>query len=151
MENIQEIVSNYKAGKSTLISVLQDISHACGYLPEETLREVSREIEVPVSRFYSLATFYKSFRLEPLGKNHVCTCVGTACHVRGASRLVDTLEREFAIQAGQTTADRKVSLETVACVGACAMGPLVIVNGTYHGNMDQKKLGKLIKELKEEA
>jgi NADH-quinone oxidoreductase subunit E len=147
MDKLQPIIDRYKNGQGTLIAVLQDISQAYGYLPEDILREVSRQIEVPVSRFYSLATFYRSFRLEPMGKNHVCVCVGTACHVRGAARLVDTLERELAIRSGQTTEDGRVTLETVACVGACAMGPLVVVNGSYHGNMDQKKLGRLIKEL----
>ncbi len=144
---LQEIVERYRGGRGTLIGVLQDITQTYGYLPEEVLREVSGEIDVPISRFYSLATFYKSFRLEPMGRKHVCVCVGTACHVRGAGRIVDTVERELKIQAGQTTADGEVTLETVACVGACAMGPLVTVNGEYHGNMDQKKLKKLLKEI----
>ena len=131
--------------------MLQDISAEYGYLPEETLREVSREIEVPLSQLYALATFYASFRLEPLGKHHVCVCVGTACHVKGALKIADALERELKIKAGQTTEDGEYSFETLNCLGACALSPLVVFDGEYHGKMDQKKMTKLVKETKENA
>lgn len=150
-EKLQSIVERYRSGKSSLIAVLQDISQEYGYLPEEILHEVSRRIEVPISIFYSLATFYSSFRLEPIGKKHVCVCVGTACHVRGASKVVDTLERDLQIKAGETSKDGNFTLETVNCVGACALGPLVTVNGEYFGKMDQKKVSKLSKSLRQET
>jgi NADH-quinone oxidoreductase subunit E len=149
-EKLQSIVEGYRSGKSSLIAVMQDISQEYGYLPEEVLQEVSRLIEVPISIFYSLATFYSSFRLEPIGKKHVCVCVGTACHVRGASRVVDTLERDLQIKAGETSRDGNYTLETVNCVGACALGPLVTVNGDYHGKMDQKKVARLIRSIRQE-
>jgi NADH:ubiquinone oxidoreductase subunit E len=144
---LQTIVDRYRSGKSTLVGVLQDVTQEFGYLPEEVLREISRQIEVPVSLFYSLATFYKSFRLEAIGKKHVCICVGTACHVRGAAQVVDVFERELKIKAGQTTPDGNYTLETVNCLGACALGPLVTVNGEYHSKMDQKGSLKLLKAL----
>jgi NADH-quinone oxidoreductase subunit E len=146
-EKLLAIVDRYKSGRSTLVGVLQDVTQAFGYLPEEALREISRASEVPVSLFYSLATFYKSFRLEPIGKKHVCVCVGTACHVRGAAQVVDVFERELSIKAGQTTPDGNFTLETVNCLGACALGPLVTVNGEYHSKLDQKAAQKLLKKL----
>ncbi len=149
-EKLQSIIERYKSGKSSLIAVLQDISQEYGYLPEEILHEVSRQIEVPISIFYSLATFYSSFRLEPIGKKHICVCVGTACHVRGASKVVDTLERDLQIKAGETSKDGNFTLETVNCLGACALGPLVTVNGEYFGKMDQKKISKLSKSLRQD-
>ncbi len=146
-EKLQTIVDRYNSGRSTLVGVLQDVTQDFGYLPEEVLREISRAIEVPVSLFYSLATFYKSFRLEALGKKHVCVCVGTACHVRGAAQVVDVFERELKVKAGQTTPDGNYTLETVNCLGACALGPLVTVNGDYHSKMDQKGALKLLKQI----
>jgi NADH:ubiquinone oxidoreductase subunit E len=150
-EKIEPIVERYKNGKSSLIAVMQDVHQAFGYLPEEVLHDVARRIDVPISTFYSLATFYKSFRLEPIGKKHVCVCVGTACHVRGASRIVETLERELHIPAGETTEDGNYTLETVNCLGACALGPLVTINGEYHGKVDQKKIGRLLKTMRQEV
>ena len=150
-EKLQSIAERYKSGKSSLVGVMQDVSQEYGYLPEEVLQEVSKLIEVPISIFYSLATFYSSFRLEPIGKKHVCVCVGTACHVRGAAKIVETLERDLQIGAGETSKDGNYTLETVNCVGACALGPLVTVNGEYYGKMDQKKVGKLSKTLRREV
>ena len=149
-EKLQSIAERYKSGKMSLIAVMQDISQEYGYLPEEVLQEVSRLIEVPISIFYSLATFYSSFRLEPIGKKHVCVCVGTACHVRGASQVVDTLERDLQLTAGETSKDGNFTLETVNCLGACALGPLITVNGEYYGKMDQKKVARLIKSIRQE-
>ncbi len=149
-EKLESIVERYRSGKSSVTGVMQDISQEYGYLPEEVLQEVSRLIEVPISIFYSLATFYSSFRLEPIGKKHICACVGTACHVRGASQVVDTLERDLQIAPGETSKDGNFTLETVNCVGACALGPLVTVNGEYHGKMDQKKITRLVKSIRQE-
>ena len=149
-EKLQSIVERYKSGKSSLIAVMQDISQQYGYLPEDVLQEVSRLIDVPISIFYSLATFYSSFRLEPFGRKHICVCVGTACHVRGAAKIVETVERDLQIKAGETSMDGDYTLETVNCVGACALGPLVTVNGEYHGKMDQKKVTRLIKSIRQE-
>ena len=143
-EALKEIVSRHKAQKGSLIGLLQDLTEELGYLPEEMLREVSRELEVPLSQIYSLATFYTTFRLDPIGKHHVCVCVGTACHVRGASMVVEAVERKLNIKAGETTKDMLFTLETVNCLGACALGPLIVADGEYHGKMDQKKALQLI-------
>jgi NADH-quinone oxidoreductase subunit E len=148
---LAKIIERYRSGRSSLIAVLQEISQEFGYLPEEVLREVSGRIEVPISLFYSLATFYKSFRLEAIGKKHICVCVGTACHVRGSDKVVDTLERELGIREGDTTADGNFTLDTVNCLGACALGPLVTVNGEYHSKMDQKKIARLLKTVRSES
>ncbi len=148
MEKLTELIENYKAKGGTLIGLLQDISDEFGYLPEEILEEVSRELDTPLSLLYSLATFYTSFRLEPIGKHHVCVCMGTACHVRGAERLVDLLERELGVKAGDTTEDQEFTLDTVRCLGACALAPLIVFDGEYHGKMDQKGTTKLLKQAR---
>lgn len=134
----------YKTEGGSLIGLLQDIREAYGYLPEEILNIVSRETEVPLTTLFGLATFYNSFRLDPMGKHHVCACVGTACHVKGAPFVVDTIERKLKIKAGGTTEDGNFTFDTVNCLGACALAPLVVIDDEYHGKMDQKKVGKLL-------
>lgn len=143
-EKLQKILDEHKANEGTLISLMQDINEEYKYLPEEVLSVVSKELDIPMSRFYSLATFYSCFRLEPMGKQHICVCVGTACHVRGAPLVVDTIERELNMKSGETTADGEYTLDSVNCVGACALGPLVTIDGEFHGHMDQKKVKKLL-------
>ena len=149
-ERLQPIVDRYQSEGGTVIGVLQDIHGLLGYLPEEELREVSEKIDVPLATLYSLATFYSSFRLEPMGRKHICTCVGTACHVKGAPFVVDTIERELGVKAGETSADGEYTFDTVNCVGACALAPLVTVNEEYFGKMDQKKVQKIIEKIKSE-
>ena len=146
MEKLDKLLEQYEKERGSLIGLLQDIHEEFGYLPEEYLRIASKRLEIPLSRFYSLVTFYSTFRLEPIGKHHVCACVGTACHVRGAPLIVDTIERELGIKAGETTADGEYTLDVVNCVGACALGPLVTVDGEFHGKMTQKTVKKLIKK-----
>ena len=148
---LQAIVERYRQGESSLVGLLQDIAAEYGYLPEDVLKTTSAELDVPLSLIFSLATFYKSFRLKPIGKNHVCVCVGTACHVRGAGKIVDALERRLNVVAGETTDDLDYTLETVNCLGACAMGPLVTINGEYHGKLDQKAMLKLIDKGTQQA
>ena len=147
-EKLQILIERYRNESGTVIGLLQDIHDELGYLPEEVLRDVSEEINVPLSTLFSLATFYSSFRLEPIGKHHICTCVGTACHVKGAPFVVGTIERELKIKAGETTADGLITLDTVNCLGACALAPLVIVDDEYFGKMDQKKAIKLLEDQK---
>ena len=144
MEGLQELIDGYRHRPNAVIGLLQDIGKKYGYLPEEALEKVSSDLSIPASRLYSLATFYSSFRLEPIGKHRVCVCVGTACHVKGASKIVDALERDLQIKAGDTTADGMFTLETVNCLGACALAPLVVVDEDYHGRMDSKTVSKLV-------
>ena len=146
---IDAIIEKYREGRSSLVGALQDVSEEFGYLPEEVLEDLSDRLNVPLSHMYSLATFYTSFRLEPLGKHHCSVCVGTACHVRGAELVVDVIERELGIRAGETTKDGNFTLEKVNCLGACALGPLVVIDGEYHGKMDQRKVTKLLKQYED--
>ena len=149
-ERMQQIVQDFKEGDISLIGALQQVGKIHGYLPEETLEKLAVDIDVPISRIYSLATFYTSFRLEPIGRRHICVCVGTACHVRGAAQIVEVVERELGLNAGETSEDLEYTLETVNCLGACALGPLVTINGEYHGKQSQSSVQKLIrKEAKE--
>ncbi len=142
------ILERHGRDPANLLAMLQDIQKEENYLPREDLLRLAKELSVPITRIYGLATFFKAFSLKPRGK-HICTvCMGTACHVRGAPRLVEQVEREFSLKAGETTPDRKLTLETVNCVGACALGPLVILDGEYHGNMNAAKLDKVITEVK---
>ena len=147
-ESLQRIIEKYTQENGTLIGLLQDMQEAFGYLPEEKLEEVSKALDVPLSRLFSLTTFYSSFRLEPMGKHHICVCVGTACHVRGAPIIVDTIERELQIEAGTTTEDGEFTVDTVNCVGACALAPLITIDGEHYGKMTQNKMRKLLKEQK---
>lgn len=150
-EKLTPLVEKYRNEGGTVIGLLQDMHEELGYLPEEALRDVSAEIEVPLSTLYGLATFYSTFRLEPMGKHHISTCVGTACHVKGAPFVVDTIERELGIKAGDTTEDGKFTIDTVNCLGACALAPLVVVDDEYYGKMDQKKIVKIVDDYKKDS
>jgi len=151
MEKLPGLIEKYKNENGTVIGLLQDIHEEYGYLPEDILDQTAKDIDVPLSTLYSLATFYSSFRLEPMGKHHICTCVGTACHVKGAPFVVDTIERELKIKSGETTEDGKYTFDTVNCLGACALAPLVVIDDEYHGKMDQKKIAKLLEDSKKES
>lgn len=146
MENdkIAGLVEKYQNDDGTVIGLLQDIQEELGYLPQDTLSRVSKQIGVPLSTLFGLATFYSTFRLEPMGKHHVRTCVGTACHVKGAPFVVDTIERELGIKTGETTEDGKFTFDTVNCLGACALAPLVVIDEEYYGKTDQKKIMKIV-------
>jgi NADH-quinone oxidoreductase subunit E len=144
---VDTIIDNYGADQSALLAILQDIQGEEHWLPREVLQRVSERVGVSMAHIYRLATFFQAFSLEPRGK-HICTvCMGTACHVRGAPMLVDKLERDLGVPAGGTTEDLEFTLETVNCVGACALAPLVIVDGEYHGNVNSTKLDKALKQF----
>ena len=143
-ETVGRILDRYQHGHGLLVSILQDIQTEYYYLPEEALLEVGRSLDVPLSQVYSVATFFKSFSLKPRGHHLVNVCLGTACHVRGAVRILEKIERELNIMPGETTEDLRVSLESVNCVGACALGPMVIVDGKYHGEMTTEKVDSLL-------
>ncbi len=132
--------------KSNLISLLQDVQNIYGYLPESALEEIATFIEIPVSRIYGVATFYNQFRLKPLGKNVIRICRGTACHVKGSANLLFALETALNIKAGETTRDKNFTLETVACIGACSIAPVINVNEDYYGRATVKDIPKIIKK-----
>lgn len=143
---VDGIVERYKGEQGLLISVLQDVQEEFNYLPKEALLRISEGLNVPVSQVFSVATFFKAFSLKPRGRHIIHVCVGTACHVRGANRIADKLERDLEIRAGDTTDDLEFTLETVNCVGSCALGPIVILDSEYHGQMNMEKTDKLLKE-----
>jgi len=145
---ITTIVNNYGAKPQALIMVLQDIQKHYHYLPMDALRVTAQKMNLPIAQIYGVATFYKAFSLEPKGKHHICVCTGTACHVRQAKVIVDNLELMLGIKVRETTKDGEISFETVNCLGACALGPLMTVDDVYYGNMNVTKLGKLVDELK---
>lgn len=144
-QKVESILDNYQRDEGMLVSILQDIQAEYNYLPEEVLVEVSQSLGTPLSQVYSVATFFKAFSLEPRGRYLINVCLGTACHVRGAVKVLEAIERELDIKTGGTTKDLKFTLETVNCVGACALGPIVIIDGGYHGQMKTDKVKALLK------
>ena len=146
--SLDSLIEKYRGKKGCLIPLLQDIQSADNWLPEDALRRVSAELDIPLRDVYGVATFFKAFSLKPRGKHLVIACVGTACHVRGAPRVVDELQRILGVRPGETTKDKLFTLETVNCLGACALGPVVVIDGKYHGQMTKNKLAAVIDEVR---
>jgi len=145
---VKSFVTKYRSEKEALISILQDIQEEYNYLPQEALRIVSATLGIPLIDVIGVATFYRSFSLEPRGKHLVTVCMGTACHVRGGPKILEEFERKLDIEAGETTEDRQFSLETVACLGCCAIGPVVVVDGDYHAQTSIRKVGSILKKYR---
>jgi len=143
---VKSFVTKYHSEKKALISVLQDIQEEYNYLPQEALKIVSDTLGIPLIDIIGVATFYRAFSLEPRGKHLVTVCMGTACHVRGGPKILEEFERKLNITAGETTEDRQFSLETVACLGCCAIGPVVVVDGDYHAQTSIRKVGSILKK-----
>ncbi|MBN2462012.1 MAG: NADH-quinone oxidoreductase subunit NuoE [Dehalococcoidia bacterium] len=143
-EKINAIINKYNGDKSQLVSILQDIQTEYYYLPKEALIQVSETMGIPASRIYDVATFFRAFSLEPRGKHLINVCLGTACHVRGASRILEEIERNLAIKRGETTKDHKFTLATVNCMGCCAVGPAVKLDGEYFGHMSTDKVDNVL-------
>ena len=149
LAKVDAIVERYRGKESYLIGILQDIQAEYRYLPREALKRVSERMGVPLSRLYSLATFFRAFSLTPRGKHLIVVCTGTACHVRGAPVILDALKGALGIEPGETTPDLKYTLETVNCLGSCALAPLVVIDGHYHGKARGKDVLKLLEEVDE--
>ena len=143
---VAAIVGKYDGNRDSLISILHDIEHEYRYLPEDALRAVAKQLGVPLIQVCGVATFFKAFSLKPRGKHIVSVCQGTACHVRGAAAVLDEVKRRLGVEAGETTADLRFTLETVNCLGACALGPIVTVDGEYYGQMIPGKVRKVLKK-----
>jgi NADH-quinone oxidoreductase subunit E len=144
-ERIDQIIDKYQAEPSYLIQVLLDIQAENHWLPPDALERVGERLKVPMTWIQHIATFYKAFSLVPKGRNKVHVCMGTACHVRGATRVLDTLQDLTGIKAGETDLDLKFSLQTVNCLGCCALGPVVEINGKTHGKMAPGKAADVLK------
>jgi NADH:ubiquinone oxidoreductase subunit E len=149
LEKITNILNKYRKDESSLVPILQEINEEFRYLPENILNYISIKLGISLSQIYNMATFYKAFSLKPRGKHLITVCLGTACHVRGAPRILEELKRILNIKEGETTEDKLFTLETVNCLGACALGPIVVVDNNYHGQMTIRKASKLIDRLKE--
>ena len=144
--DIDEILSKHNYKKSSLIPILQDIQAVNRWLPPEILKHVSEKLNVPLIDVYSLTTFYKSFYLKPRGKHIITVCSGTACHVRGGPKVLQEIENHLNIGVDETTPDKNFTLETVRCLGACALGPLMVIDGKYYGQMNPKKVASTLKK-----
>lgn len=145
-QEIDSIIDQYGADKSQIIAILNDIQDKERYLPEDHLRLVAQRLEIPLAQVYSISSFFRAFSLIPRGRYQCSVCMGTACHVRGAPRILDEMERLLKIPAGGTTENLLFSLDTVNCVGACALGPLLIIEGEYYGNAQPSKLPKIVEK-----
>ncbi len=141
-ERLNAILSRYEGRKHEVIPILQAVQRQFGYLQEETLRDVADFAGVPESQVYAVATFYAQFRFTPIGKKHVMVCRGTACHVRGAPRILQEIENQLGIKEGETTDDLEYSLETVACIGACGLSPCIMINEKVEASLTPKKVTK---------
>ena len=142
---VESLIDSYVDKKEQLISLLQDIQAEFNYLPQETLVKISRKLDIPLSQVFSVATFFQSFSLKPRGRHTITVCLGTACHVKGGQRLVDKIARDYKIGPGETTQDERFTLETANCLGCCALGPVVVVDGNYEGHVTPDKLDKILK------
>ena len=145
LERVDQIVDNNNCEASSLIQILLDIQSEYHWLPKEAMERVGDRLQVPFTRVKHIATFYKSFSLVPKGKHQIHVCVGTACHVRGAQRVLDTVQDVTGIQPGETDLDLNFSLETVNCLGCCALGPVMEIDGKTHGNVAPSETADVLK------
>ncbi len=147
---MEKILSEFEKNQKELIHILHDVQKKYGYIPSQVFSEISRHIKISESEIYGVLSFYKAFTLQPRGKHLITICLGTACHVRGAPMILDEFKRKLGIEPGETTDDNLFTLETVNCVGACALGPIAIADGDYHGQMKMSEVDKLVEKLENE-
>ena len=144
VKSLDIIVEGRRSQPQQLIEVLQDVQDLCGYLPQESMITVSKELGVPLIEVYRVASFYKAFSLVPSGKHVITVCMGTACYVRGGELIMDTAHRELGVESGGTTSDYKFSLERVACFGCCALAPVIVVDKTVYSKMTPSKVTQVL-------
>ena len=148
-KHIDQIIDKYEADASALIQILLQIQRENHWLPQQALEQISRKLEVPLSRIMHIATFYKAFSLVPRGRHEVHICMGTACHVRGAKNIMNCLYKDLEIKEGETTDDLMFTLESVRCMGCCASGPVIRVNKDTHGGLDPDRIIPVITQYRE--
>lgn len=150
-EKVQEMLGEFPTNRrETLIPILQTIQGEFGFLPEETLGLIAAHLGISAAKVYGVATFYNQFRLAPVGKHTVRVCRGTACHVRGSKVLLDHFAQELGVPPGETTPDGEFTLETVACLGACSIAPVVTIDDNFHGAVQPRNVSKILKQYREE-
>ncbi|MBA7504531.1 NADP-reducing hydrogenase subunit HndA [subsurface metagenome] len=145
LDKVDEIIDGYVGEEGILIQLLLDIQSELNWIPKEALERISERLKIPVSQIYRIASFYKAMSLTPRGKHIINVCLGTACHVRGGQRIMDRAKELLGIKEGETTPDMKFTLERVNCLGCCALGPVVVVDGEYHGKVAPAKVEKTLK------
>ncbi|MGB9630176.1 MAG: NAD(P)H-dependent oxidoreductase subunit E [Thermodesulfobacteriota bacterium] len=145
---IDAIIQQYEGKPSNLLAILQDIQVKEKFLPQEILQEISQRTNIPLTHIFRLATFYNALSIKPRGRHKIDVCLGTACHVRGGERIMNRLERDLGIAKGETTKDKKFTLDSVRCVGCCSLGPVVVIDGNVFGRLTQDKVTGLLKEFK---
>lgn len=147
LQPLEELLDEFDGGKrEDLIPILQEVQEHYGYLPREAMVRIGRHLHLPVSKVYGVATFYNQFRFQPPGKVHCQVCRGTACHVKGSVKVLDTLKQALKIEPGQTTRDGQFSMEVVACLGACGLAPVITVNGEFHAGVKPSTVAKIVKD-----
>jgi NADH-quinone oxidoreductase subunit E len=147
-KRLNEILSSYQGKKEELIPILQQVQQAFGYLPEPMMKKIAQFLKLPESTVFGVSTFYAQFKLVPSGRNIIRVCRGTACHVRGGARILREVEKRLGIKPGESTPDLEYCLETVACIGACALAPTMVVNNETHGRMTTKKAAEALEQFK---
>jgi len=147
-KEIDKIIERYDRRESAILAILQDIQAKERYLPREVLERVGEQLRIPLNKIYRIATYYRAFSLKPRGRHEICVCMGTACHVRGAQRIADQMNLELGIRPGETTEDQNFTLETVYCLGVCAAGPVVAIDGQYFGKISPGKVEGTLKKFR---
>lgn len=148
IKKIDDIISRYETSEESLLAILQDFQREFRYVPEESMQRLSEILYVPESKIYAMSTFYKALSLEPKGRHTIKVCTGTACHLKGAGRILETIERELGVERDCTTEDKRFTVESVNCVGACAMAPVVVVDEDYFGHMRSSKIMDVLNKYK---
>jgi len=150
MSDLDSVLKKYpRAGRDSLIPILQEIQENQGYISRDAVMRISKHLKIPTSKIYGVATFYNQFRFQPKGKYHLMVCRGTACHVKGSNRVLDMVQKLLKLKPGQTSRDGLFSLETVACMGACGLSPVLNVNGEFYARVTPQRLVKIIQECRE--
>jgi NADH-quinone oxidoreductase subunit E len=144
---VQSLIDKHQGLQKNLIAILLGIQESCNYLPPDALRQVAESLGLPLIDVLGVATFYRAFSLKPRGKHTCLVCLGTACHVRGGQKVLDEFEKKLGVPAGETTQDDQFTLETVACLGCCAIGPVVVVDGEYFGHTTLRKVEPIIRKF----
>jgi len=146
LQVVCEIIERHGYQKASLIGILQDIQAKMNYLPRKALVQVAKSLDIPLTHIYEVATFYKAFSLDPRGKHTIQVCLGTACHVRGGSRVLDYLENRLEVKPGETTKNLSFTLESVNCLGACALGPMMVIDKKYFGKINTNKIESILEK-----
>ncbi len=148
VETIDSILAKFPQPKGNLIAILHEVQNHYRYLPEEELRYISKRTGVPITQIYSIVNFYNRFSLKPKGKHVICVCLGTACHVKGAEKVINEVKMKLNIDVGETTDDMKFTLEEVRCIGACSLAPAVVVDETTYGKVTPKEMSSILAKYK---